>query len=284
VRYSSGTKQTNYGFTGQYSDSYINLLWYNSRHYDPELGRFIQPDSIVPLASQGTQAYDRYGYVNNNPVRYSDPTGHCIFDPVEAILCGAIAYTAITLYSSVKILTAQPDGNNASNIWELMKLGVEQADHANITGEGLQSLQEDKSLQSAQERLLIQITGKPEYGKQAYTLKDLSDKFTANGPSGHWYQAPLDGGQAFWMVHTAILSATNIKVSADGTTSLTWKVSDQFDYLQSKDKGLAYNTGALLSYPIYNGLLGAKKQFPTNAEWNQTIPPPPPTYSCGRCR
>jgi RHS repeat-associated protein len=84
VRYSWESNQSttpayilpNYTFTGQYSDSYINLLWYGSRHYDPELGRFIQPDSIVPLASQGVQAWDRYAYVNNNPVRYNDPTGH----------------------------------------------------------------------------------------------------------------------------------------------------------------------------------------------------------------
>jgi hypothetical protein len=31
TRYSSGTEQTKYQYTGQYSDSYINLLWYNSR-------------------------------------------------------------------------------------------------------------------------------------------------------------------------------------------------------------------------------------------------------------
>jgi hypothetical protein len=43
---------------------------------DPYLNRFTQPDSIVPLASQGTQALDRYAYANNNPVRYNDPTGH----------------------------------------------------------------------------------------------------------------------------------------------------------------------------------------------------------------
>ena len=56
--------QTNrYTFTGQYSDSTINLLWCGSRHYDPALGRFIQPDSIVPVASQGVQAHDRYAYV-----------------------------------------------------------------------------------------------------------------------------------------------------------------------------------------------------------------------------
>ena len=36
VRYSSGNTPTKYQYTGQYSDSYINLLDYGSRHYDPE--------------------------------------------------------------------------------------------------------------------------------------------------------------------------------------------------------------------------------------------------------
>ena len=58
------------------NDSYINLLDYGSRRYDPALGRFIQPDSIVPSATQGVQAWDRYAYVNNAPTRYTDPTGH----------------------------------------------------------------------------------------------------------------------------------------------------------------------------------------------------------------
>lgn len=39
----------------------------------PYPGCLIQPDSIIP---SGTQAWDRYAFVNNNPVRYNDPTGH----------------------------------------------------------------------------------------------------------------------------------------------------------------------------------------------------------------
>ncbi len=47
----------------------------NSRSY---LTHFSQPDSIVPLASQGVQAWDRFAYTNNNAIRYNDPSGHCI--------------------------------------------------------------------------------------------------------------------------------------------------------------------------------------------------------------
>jgi hypothetical protein len=47
-----------------------------ARWYDPYLNRFSQPDTIVPLASQGVQAWDRYAYANNNPVKFKDPSGH----------------------------------------------------------------------------------------------------------------------------------------------------------------------------------------------------------------
>ena len=49
-------------------------LWDNARWYDPSLGRFASDDSIVP---DGVQGYDRYAYGLNNPVKYTDPSGHC---------------------------------------------------------------------------------------------------------------------------------------------------------------------------------------------------------------
>jgi len=93
VRYASGTTPTDYTYTGQYSDSYINLLWYGSRHYDPELGRFIQPDSIVPNPSN-PQAYDHYAYTFNNPLRYVDPDGHFPIPIFLAIIAGAFILSA----------------------------------------------------------------------------------------------------------------------------------------------------------------------------------------------
>ena len=69
---------TGTGFTGQVSDleSGTGLAFYNARYYDPALGRFTQPDTIIPNASNG-QSFNRYTYVGNNPVRYTDPTGRC---------------------------------------------------------------------------------------------------------------------------------------------------------------------------------------------------------------
>jgi hypothetical protein len=43
--------------------------------YDPTLGRFIQPDSIVP-DPLSSQSWNRYAYVNNNIINFNDPSGH----------------------------------------------------------------------------------------------------------------------------------------------------------------------------------------------------------------
>jgi hypothetical protein len=69
-------------------------MFFNARWLDPQLGRFTQADSIVPGGVQGVQAWDRYAYANNNPVHYTDPSGHCITDPLTAAAC-AIVLSAV---------------------------------------------------------------------------------------------------------------------------------------------------------------------------------------------
>ncbi len=43
----------------------------------------MQADSIIPLASQGSQAWDRFAYVNNSPTNFTDPTGHTCEDSYD---------------------------------------------------------------------------------------------------------------------------------------------------------------------------------------------------------
>ncbi len=68
-------------FTGQILDAESGLYYYNARYYDPELGRFTQPDDIIPDLGN-PQSYNRYSYVLNNPLRYTDPSGHSLEDYV----------------------------------------------------------------------------------------------------------------------------------------------------------------------------------------------------------
>jgi len=78
-----GGVATEYQYTGQYRLASLGLDWYNSRWYDSSLGRFVQADTIVPEPGN-TADFDRYSYVRNNPLKYTDPTGHCSGDPNDS--------------------------------------------------------------------------------------------------------------------------------------------------------------------------------------------------------
>jgi len=50
-------------------------MHYGARYYSPGLGRWISADTVVPEPGN-PQALNRYAYVYNNPLRYTDPSGH----------------------------------------------------------------------------------------------------------------------------------------------------------------------------------------------------------------
>lgn len=62
-------------FTGQIKDDETGLYYLTARYYDPLLGRFIQADTLVPDWGN-PQSYNRYSYCHNNPLCYTDPSGH----------------------------------------------------------------------------------------------------------------------------------------------------------------------------------------------------------------
>jgi RHS repeat-associated protein len=90
TRFTSGTTPTTYRFTGQREEASLGLYYYNARWYDPALGHFVQPDSLVPAAGNALD-YHRYAYVRFNPLKYIDPSGHCVFglDTIACIIAGA---------------------------------------------------------------------------------------------------------------------------------------------------------------------------------------------------
>lgn len=83
------------GGEGSVSDRETGLVYMQSRHYDPSLGRFVQADAL-PLASLTTQGANRYIYCENDPVNRSDPTGRTMGEDVDMILAG-LFFSSVTV-------------------------------------------------------------------------------------------------------------------------------------------------------------------------------------------
>ena len=62
------------GYTGHEHLQGVNLIHMNGRLYDPLVHRFLQPDNFVQELNN-TQNFNRYGYVMNNPTKYTDESG-----------------------------------------------------------------------------------------------------------------------------------------------------------------------------------------------------------------
>ncbi len=80
----TNTGTSDNGFTGHRHNNTgandLGLIYMNARYYHPQLGRFVSPDSIVPEPGN-PQSYNRYSYSYNDPVNYTDPSGHCAGNP-----------------------------------------------------------------------------------------------------------------------------------------------------------------------------------------------------------
>lgn len=74
LRGETAISSTDLGYTGQRRDN-TGLMYYQSRYYDPVSARFTQADAVIPRTG-GSQAFNRYSYVLNNPMRYIDPSGN----------------------------------------------------------------------------------------------------------------------------------------------------------------------------------------------------------------
>ena len=77
VRWTDGTMPTDWGYTGQREPVGTGLVYLHARFYAPFAGRFVSADTIVPGVGK-PQTLNRFSYVNNSPLRYTDPSGHCI--------------------------------------------------------------------------------------------------------------------------------------------------------------------------------------------------------------
>jgi hypothetical protein len=106
-------------------------MYYVARWYDPQIGHFVQADTIVP-GPMNPDAYNKYGYTTYNPLRYSDPTGHGLFDEIASFVTGAaVELVKDTMWWHPK---AQKDLSASSQEPTSMLIGRLAVDVAGIVG------------------------------------------------------------------------------------------------------------------------------------------------------
>ncbi|MEH8019593.1 RHS repeat-associated core domain-containing protein [Rheinheimera muenzenbergensis] len=67
--------RTHRGFTGHLQVDHASIIHMGGRIYDSHIGRFLQADPFVQAPSN-SQSHNRYSYVLNNPLSYTDPSGY----------------------------------------------------------------------------------------------------------------------------------------------------------------------------------------------------------------
>ncbi|MBM3248005.1 MAG: hypothetical protein FJZ10_01070 [Candidatus Omnitrophica bacterium] len=91
---------TEYFFTGKKLDDETGLYFYGARYYNPTIGRFISPDTIVQSPGN-PQTLNRYSYAGNNPINNVDPSGHSWKSFWKSLVGGIIG-------AVVGVLSGQP--------------------------------------------------------------------------------------------------------------------------------------------------------------------------------
>jgi len=108
------TIQTTKAFTGHEQIAELSgLIHMNARVYDSDIGRFLSADTLIQ-DPHDSQSYNRYSYVRNNPLKYSDPTGHSWFsktwDKIGTYVI-AVVVAVVAVYTGGLALSAMGYGS-----------------------------------------------------------------------------------------------------------------------------------------------------------------------------
>ena len=120
------TSSTNIGnlnpfrYRGYYYDTETGLYFLQTRYYDPEVGRFLNRDAVTYADPATINGLNLYAYCLNNPVIYSDPTGHGIITILLGFAIAGIVGSAIEVAGTfaTDLISSAINGEWAFSSWE----------------------------------------------------------------------------------------------------------------------------------------------------------------------
>jgi len=179
VSMTSGSSQTSYGYTGEYTGDYNGLVYLRARYYAPINGRFISRDTWVGDAKNPI-TYDKWVYASANPVYYMDPSGEF---PIPILLL----LIALGIISSTSGCTTGPEPIVCPPL------------PANLQPDSLSKNPREQSLQNIKDYFGIQLPPPVTYVDINHQSHSTSYKFVyspSTGPHGGytpWFTNRLEG-------------------------------------------------------------------------------------------
>lgn len=221
----SESNATSWRYTGQRQDDSTGLYYYNARYYDPVLGKFLTPDTIVQ-SPYDPQFLNRYTYCRNNPINMVDPSGHEAEED----------YYGLELELIDSGTRQQPPTLNDERSRDPYGYNQRQSDYSNW----LQMYNWSNRLENERKRKEKALEQEKEntaaYGK---LLKDFYDDRAEAAILGLGHGALVGGGNAFSSVVTAGRAGY-----PDITNELNALMMDNAKVLQARVEAFGWISGA----------------------------------------
>lgn len=221
-----GTITFNLRFPGQYYDVGTNQFYNHNRYYNPELGRYMEPD---PIGLEG--GLNPYAYAGSNPLMNVDPSG--------------LDFQKLSNWYMSNVITSQ-----ASHFASIPKdyfrgdfPTVAQA-NANLIFNGGSG----RDLNVNASRLMVEPNGSGQWGITSSGNTTLGVRVTGyrndfgNWISSKWSTIPSNQNRGYW-VYGELTMSSNGKL-----------YSDTYNFEQHKHKDLFNNNSGFISTYVSNSL------------------------------
>ncbi len=103
-----GAPENRYHFSSREWDEESGTYFFRNRTYDPNTGRFLQPDPYPGDAERPITIFNKYIFAANNPLKFADPHGLCILTVLAAFglmlaLVAAIVLAVVAIVAAIAL-------------------------------------------------------------------------------------------------------------------------------------------------------------------------------------